>query len=443
MALNATPGPALQPSAEKTILNTNYISLFDYSNQYLPDVHADLVRRYGNQSVVGFLNYLGAEMSMESDQTTWSEKGRLHDLQVGVNRVGLVLNTTGPHTVRVNETVTISDATATDRALVTAVTATTITVAPYAAAGLTVGTTALQVFVDGSEYRQGSAGVEGSLDTTADFFTNKPVIIRDKFSVSGSRMTQVSWVKVKGGYIWYLESEFDTRQRYDNKKEMTYLTGVLAEAGSGAATAGYGGTEGVFTTVRSRGNVYDGLATTIAEVDTIVKRFDQQGKIQETMWHLDRDQSLAIDDLLGELNAGYSGGLSFGSFDNEKEAINLGFTAFKRGSYNFYKSDWKLLNDPTLLGSVAVGAGKVRGLISPVGEEEIYERSGAPAGNNTVPYLHVLYRAAAGEVRKDKSWATGSAGHARTSEEDALNINFLNEGCVRTVAANNFMIFEE
>ena len=38
------------------------------------------------------------------------------------------------------------------------------------------------------------------------------------------------------------------------------------------------------------------------------------------------------------------GGTSYGLFDNESDmALNLGFSGFRRGSYDFYKTDWKYL----------------------------------------------------------------------------------------------------
>jgi len=39
MAVNVTPGFDLQPSAQHTPLSTNYITNFDFLNQYIPDVH--------------------------------------------------------------------------------------------------------------------------------------------------------------------------------------------------------------------------------------------------------------------------------------------------------------------------------------------------------------------------------------------------------------------
>jgi hypothetical protein len=42
-----------------------------------------------------------------------------------------------------------------------------------------------------------------------------------------------------------------------------------------------------------------------------------------------------------------------------------------------------------------------------------------------------------------KTWITGSAGGAATSDLDAMEVNFLSERCVCTMGANNFFLFEE
>ena len=41
-----------------------------------------------------------------------------------------------------------------------------------------------------------------------------------------------------------------------------------------------------------------------------------------------------------------------------------------------------------------------------------------------------------------KSWLTGSAGGAFTSQLDAMQVNFLSERCLVVQAANNFVLFQ-
>lgn len=78
MSLLSSPTYQLQPSAEQVALSTNYISDFDFLNQYLPDTDEKEVERYGDRTVAEFLRMVGAELPSNSDMIKWAEQGRLH-----------------------------------------------------------------------------------------------------------------------------------------------------------------------------------------------------------------------------------------------------------------------------------------------------------------------------------------------------------------------------
>ena len=143
--------------------------------------------------------------------------------------------------------------------------------------------------------------------------------------------------------------------------------------------------------------------------------------------------------MLSAQNSYGTGGTSYGLFDNDEEmALNLGFRGFRRG-YDFYKSDWKYLNDPTMRGGL--NSGKVDGLLVPAGSTTVYDQ--IMGKNAKRPFLHVRYRASETEDRRYKTWMTGSAGGARTSDLDAMEVNFLSERAVCTLGANNFFLFRD
>ncbi len=445
MALNSAPTFKVTPTSQKVVTPTNYISLFDYTSQYAPDTHDELAQIYGKQSVSGLLYMLGAESSMASDKSIWTEEGRLHTRYNDVARAGNVF-TKPNHVFRVNETVHLSDGTNKARGVITAVDNDTFEVAAYSSNGFTaLGTTDITVFVYGSEFRKGTNGMQGSLETDFTVLENKPIILKDLYEVSGSEATQIGWVKTTGGgYLWYLQSEKDTRRRWEDRMELAMILGQKAESGSDAEAKGFGGTEGLFDAIRDRGNTFQGVADQIEDWDDILKRFDAQGKIQDYMFYVDRDQSLAIDNMLGTLNAGYDGGISYGIFNNKEQSVDLGFKGFTRGTYNFFKTDYKLLNDPTLLGAVGADA-KVRGVLIPVGTKEVYEGSynGQGTGDKiTVPFLQCKYRAAGNENRKYKTWVLGSVGGVHTNDNDKMEVHHLSERMLNVVGANNFMLFE-
>jgi hypothetical protein len=475
MALNSTPGYNLQPNAQQVALSTNYITDFNFLNQYLPDTYEKEFERYGNRTVASFLRMVGAEMPSNSDMIKWAEQGRLHtkyvncdsNLGAGVNTATITVNdvlipsaTGKPIAIRPGQTVSISAnvSGASNKAIVTAVDTTlgTFDVAYYEATGQAfTGTDVLTVWIYGSEFRKGTNGMQGSLEADDIFFDNSPIIIKDKYSVSGSDMAQIGWVEIEtengaSGYLWYLKSEHETRLRFEDYLETAMIEAVPAETGSGAATqtansqVGDKGSEGVFYVVNNRGNVWGGgNPTTLADYDTIITRLDKQGSIEENVLFLNRDFSLDVDDMLAAQNSYGAGGTSYGLFDNDKDmALNLGFTGFRRGSYDFYKTDWKYLNDPTMRGGLPTGAsatGTVTGLLVPAGSTTVYDQ--IMGQNAKRPFLHVRYRTVNAEDRRYKTWITGSAGGAQTSDLDAMEVNFLSERCVCTLGANNFVLF--
>ena len=466
-ALLSSPTYALQPSAEQVALQTNYITNFNFLNQYLPDTYEKEFERYGNRTIASFLRMVGAEMPSNSDQIKWAEQGRLHIKYTSCTSAAAAGASTATFTVadsgvtyiaiRVGQTLMIQNNTSGvfNKAIVTAVpSATTFTVAYYETAGQAFAvSTACTVFIYGSEFKKGTNGMVGSLESEDSIFSNNPIIIKDKYAVNGSDMAQIGWVEVTTengatGYLWYLKSEHETRLRFEDYLETSMIEAVPAASSSGAATAGFIGSEGIFYVVNNRGNVWGGgTPTTLSDWDSIVSRLDKQGAIEENVVFVNRGLSFDIDNMLAQLNGYTSGGVaqsaSFGLFDNDVDmALNLGFTGFRRG-YDFYKSDWKYLNDPTMRGGLnqtaATATGTITGLMVPAGSTSVYDQ--IMGKNAKRPFLHVRYRATEAEDRRYKTWITGSAGGAATSDLDAMEVNFLSERCVCTLGANNFVLF--
>ena len=143
--------------------------------------------------------------------------------------------------------------------------------------------------------------------------------------------------------------------------------------------------------------------------------------------------------MLAAQNSYGAGGTSYGLFDNDQDvALNLGFSGFKRG-YDFYKTDWKYLNDVSMRGGLV--GGKINGVLVPAGSTTVYDQI---LGKNAKrPFLHVRYRASETEDRRYKTWITGGAGGAATIGTDVMQVNFLSERALCTLGANNFFLFQE
>ena len=460
-SVQTTPGFDLTPSSKKVALSTNYITNFNFLNQYLPDTYEKEFERYGNRTVASFLRAVSAELPSNSDLIKWSEQGRLHTQYTGLTPTAAIssgtqtfdLDTTTANKVcvfRVGQTVILSSATdnKTQKGVITALPATDqFTVAYYAVtgAGFASTTTDIVAFVYGSEFKKGTNGMAGSLEAESVFFENKPIIIKDKYEVSGSDMAQIGWVEVStengaSGYLWYIKSEHETRLRFEDYLEMSMIESVPAVASSGAATAELKGSDGMFYAIENRGNVWSGgNPSTLADFDAVIERLDKQGSIQENVLFLNRQFGFDIDDMLASQNSYGTGGTSYGLFDNDETmALNLGFSGFKRG-YEFYKTDWKYLNDATLRGGLT--ANKVNGVLVPAGSMTVYDQ--VLGKNARRPFLHVRYRASETEDRRYKTWITGSAGGAMNSDLDAMQVHFLSERALCTMGANNFFIFKD
>ena len=471
MPVNAVPGFDLQPSSEQVLLQTNYITNFDFLNQYLPDTYEKEFERYGNRTVASFLRMVGAEMPSNSDLIKWAEQGRLHtkyvDVVSGAAAASLTATLTindvlvpgsGGIAIRVGQTIMLSDSslnsTNSNKAIVTAVDTAlgTVDVAYYEAAGQSMAAgVQCSLFIYGSEFQKGAIGMEGQLEADDFIFENSPIIIKDRYAVSGSDMAQIGWIEVTTengatGYLWYLKSEHETRLRFEDYLETAMVEAVPAAPGGAAAIAagvasgvGNKGSEGLFYVVEERGNVWSGgNPTTLADFDAIIQRLDKQGSIEENVLFVNREFGFDIDDMLASQNSyGNPAGTSYGLFDNDEEmALNLGFSGFRRG-YDFYKTDWKYLNDPTMRGDIVGGA--INGILVPAGSTTVYDQ--VLGKNAKRPFLHVRYRASETEDRRYKTWITGSAGGAATSSLDAMEVNFLSERALCTLGANNFFIF--
>ena len=473
MAVDAVPGFDLQPSSEQVLLQTNYITNFDFLNQYLQDTYEKEFERYGNRTVASFLRMVGAEMPSNSDLIKWAEQGRLHTKYTNVTSQAaaaqdiatLDINDalvpgTGDIALRVGQTVMLSDSsinsTNSNKAIITAVDTAnaTIDVAYYEAGGQTMAANVqCSLFIYGSEFQKGTNGMQGQLEADDQIFSNSPIIIKDHYAVSGSDMAQIGWIEVTTengatGFLWYLKSEHETRLRFEDYLETAMVEAVPAEALSGVAAIAAGvasgvgnkGSEGLFYVVEQRGNVWSGgNPTALTDFDDIIQRLDKQGSIEENVIFLNRQFGFDIDDMLAAQNSyGNPGGTSYGLFDNDEEmALNLGFSGFRRG-YDFYKTDWKYLNDPTMRGDIVGGA--INGILVPAGSTTVYDQ--VLGKNAKRPFLHVRYRASETEDRRYKTWITGSAGGEATSSLDAMEVNFLSERALCTLGANNFFIFK-
>ena len=448
---NTANNAALDPRQYKAL--GDYLGADDFNK---PDVRDLLVQTYGDQGITGFLTLTGAVNNGGSaDQVEWFEEGRRHkkySVTTGDTASGGVVNTTlkfddNPakydvlmSTATGEKWIVTSDQTSPSADVV-------VSLATLTGDDSTEAFTASSEFVYlGNMYPQGEDQPLFFQETTPKRRQNPYMIVKDRYEVNGSQATNIGWVNTgSGDYRWFMHGEQEARKRFMDRREMMLLFGeILADAGNTAVTD-VAGSEGYFSALDARGIKVTGTASdpldSFSEFDLILTELDRQGAPSEYAMYLNRKQSLAIDDMLAagiatQTTAGLPG--QFGAFNNSADmAVQLGFKSFTRGGYTFHKHDWKLLNDPTLVGAVT---GAPTGAMIPLANVAD-ARTGVKA-----PSLEMCYKAANGYSREMEHWVTGGGvlGHTNNGDtgKDVATFHYRSEIALVTRAANQHVLLK-
>jgi hypothetical protein len=464
--------PAVDQAAANLRLSPEkYTTLADLVKTTKDLVMPDLVQSYGDQGITGFLKLTGAVNSAGSaDRIDWWEAGRRHRT-IDVNSSGTTASTT---TLTINvDTDTeglpvgandvIMDTADGRRYFVTAVgnadptQATTITAEALDGSTNAVdnyNAAATDAFVIiGNLYGQGTEQPAHFTDADAVKYNNSFMIVKDRYQVNGSQATNIGWVNVGGGeYRWFMYGEQEARKRFEDRREMMLLLGEKRAGADGTgASAAYNvdqdsgiGSEGYISRVESNGIVVQNANAnpmdSFAEFDDLIMELDKQGAPSEYAMYLNRKQDLAIDDMLASglatsVTAGLPG--QFGAFNNDSDmAVKLGFKSFTRGGYTFHKHDWKLLNDPTLLGA----SNYLQGCMVPL-TTVADARTGVKS-----PALAMYYKEANGYSREMEHWITGGGvlGHTNNGDggRDVATFHYRSEIALVTRAANQHVVIK-
>ena len=458
------------PNSFRRLDPTKYTSLGDFINEVnKPDNRDLLVKTYGNQGITGFLQMVGAVKSNgAADEVQYWEETRLHQLQVATPAASaaaaattLTLNLASAATsatgatkaaaqkyLRVNDVILVGGV---DRFIITAVssgeysqTATAAaTAVSLSSAGLSASAAAASANfpIVGNMFAQGTDQNVGYLESNVVKRTNPYQIIKEVYKVTGSQATNIGWVNLgNGDYRWFIKSENDTRQRFLDKREMMMLLGQQVTNTSATGLGSIAGSEGYFSAIADRGIVVNSGSTTTAaiatldELDVLITALDKQGSMPEYAMYVNRLQDLAIDDMIAQgtsTAANITAGVAtqFGQFANAADMVKLGFASFMRGSYTFHKHDWKLLNDPTLL-----GASNFQGVMIPL------TNVADPRTGEKSPALELNYKATNGYNREMEHWMTGSILGVTNANTDALQFNYRSEFALVTRAANQHVL---
>lgn len=469
MASVNIPG-ALQatPSNVAVATTNNYVSSIDLVNRmdggttdaaqalHKRDVDEQLIKRYGNQGITGLMELLGSKKETTANTFEHYEETFLHNsfsgsfhasngtLTIGsgdrdsagntVLREGdLLLGNTGVM-YYVAEGTTQPDHTAICKEL---------------DGTLAVGTDTTFAVV-GNAYAE-QTDQPGGVTPRVHHYQNKCQIIKESFVVSGSEATNAVYVKVNSpesgtGYLWYLQGEADTYQRFMDYSELAMIIGQSDDgslrdgnaddsAGSSVKT-----TEGLLSFIENKGQSMDlgSSAITMADFDAAVKSLDKYRGAKEMALYAGINLSLDIDDLLASQGAYAAGGANYGTFANNKDmALNLGFNSFSRGGYTFHKKTYDLFNRPDLLGASGFNYNGF-GMCIPMDSQK-----DAKSGEK-IPSLRMRYKAANGYSREMEHWLTGGAIlQNKTNGKDELRCNYRTERGFEGFAPNRFLLFKK
>ena len=431
-----------------------YTSLGDFINTVNKEDNRDLlIKTYGNQGITGFLQMTGAvKASGTNDEVQYWEESRLHS-KVSVTLAAAASSATsvtgsiasGGHVLRDNDVVLVNGSVRciADNVLPSGSYSTatgSVTLIPLAGTfGEAISAAAQDLPIIGNLHAQGSDQPGQFIESNVIRRVNPYMILKETFKVSGSQATNIGWINVgNGDYRWYVKGEMDTRQRFLDKREMMMLLGERGTVSVGGKSVG--GSEGYFAAIEDRGIVVsgtDGDFNALGDIDAIITELDKQGAAPEYAIYANTATMLQLDDMVaqGLASAGTgvtTGAAAFGAFSNDPAAaVRLGFSSFRRGGYTFHSKSWKLLNDPTLLGS-----SDFKGAMIPL--TTVVD----PKTGNRAAALEMNYKAANGYSREMEHWMTGSILGVTNTNEDSLQFNYRSECNLITRAANQHVLIK-
>ena len=484
MAINTGPADVANAGIRR-LDPAKYTDLASYINEVnKPDNRDLLVKTYGNQGITGFLKLTGAvKAAGTAEEVQWWEEQRLHPkASFTTAAAATATSANGSQTITVAPLTYDHDSDSNTAEIAVpdaAASAATVLVREgdillvganndirvYVHNVVKTGTghnaihkfditplddstlpqiadaTAVSYPIIGNMFAAGTDQQSEYIESNVVKRTNGYNIIKEIYKVTGSQATNIGWINLGGGdYRWYIKSEQDTRQRFLDKREMMMLLGQKTSS-TNTAFANISGSEGYFDAVETRGISANDYISTFAEVDELIIELDKQGAGPEYAFYCNRTQDLKIDDMLakglsgGSMTAGVAA--QFGAFNNNKDsAIELGFRSFGRGGYTFHKHDWKLLNEPTLLGASGSDKGYV-GVMVPM--STVVD----PKSGDRNPSLEMNYKSSNGYSRELEHWMTGSILGATNDTKDLVQFNYRSECNLVTRAANRHVILKK
>jgi len=429
------------------------------------DVDEQLVKRYGDQGITGLMELMGSKKETTARTYEHYEETHLHNYFEGVmgSSGDFAISDTGYQDGLGNTSLRDGDIIMGGSGALYYVTAEDavqpghdFTIKNVSDGNVSAATQDTKFCVVGNAWAEQSGQPTG-ITPRVHQYQNSTQIIKESFIVSGSEATNAVYVKVNSpefgsGYLWYLQGEADTYQRFMDYSELAMIIGSAGDSTLSNAAGEEDGsaaaflknqvitTEGLLPFIENKGQSMDlgSSAITMADFDAAVKSLDKYRGAKEMALYSGINLSLDIDDLLASQGAYAAGGANYGTFANNKDmAMNLGFNSFSRGGYTFHKKTYDLFNRPDLLGGTGFNYNGY-GMCIPMDSQK-----DAKSGEK-IPSLRMRYKAANGYSREMEHWLTGSAVlQNKTNETDELRCNYRTERGFEGFAPNRFLLFKK
>jgi len=437
MAITSTPAGLANNQFRDSASPTDFVSWGDFIQYVNEPQYAEKIKQIYMQElgITELLSSLGSEFAVGRDtENFWFEQGRR--FVDGAGTIGSTSPTDtatkviadADHKVRNGDDVIINGEI---RGHVTTSNATTFTVAPYTTTwGVTfTSNQPVNYFVSSNEHAKASDQQTQWLQPNVDRHEAKLAIMKDIYKMSGSQMTDKSWVNIGGKDAYIYLGEEEGFKRFKAYEEMKMVYGTPAENTTISSTLN--GTEGLFDALEKRGNVWGGYIQSLSDIDDITEALDTESGESAMAAYVNSRQFNYLQDMVAD-NVGLA---AYGMFDNGKEdAIKFGFSGIMRSGYEIMFHKWNLLTNPQLGGKDKV----FKGVMFPLGEMRDAETG------MSIPCLSVLYKELNGYSRKFESWLTGAANGTYTdsSGNDSLTVNYRSEKGMRVAGANRFVLIK-
>jgi len=435
--LTSQPAGLANKQFKDTGTPDSFISFGDFIDTVDKPVYEEKIQpKYMQElGISELIKNFGGEFPVERDSELYHyEQTRRYINGVGTAGSAIAASDTGTlvitdngHLVREDDDLALNGGRV--RVHVTATTTNTFTVVPKSQQwGTTIGSgDSVSYFVFGNEHGKGTDQPRVWHVPNVDRIESTLMIMKDDFKMTGSQMTNGSWIKTPDGkdaYIFYAEEEGYKRFRAYEEMEM-----VLGQKATNTNLSSDQGTEGLFDATERRGNVWNGYINSLTDVDDIVEAFDSESGPMEYAVYSNTRQFNSFQDMISDA----TGLVSYGMFNNGKDdAVKFGFKGLNRSGYDIYFHKWPLLTNPQLLGSDQY----YKALWIPQGEIKDATTSAS------IPHISMLYKQHGSYSRRYETQMSGFANGVKNDPNgnDSITVDYRSEIGFRGAAMNCFLI---